>query len=306
MSDTIDLNDTPNDDQRGSTNAPNADGSFRGGPNGQYSSNSSVGSKSNRSRGFRYRGRMLTVKAMDQLPPVNENHFHHHGHGGSGGMIGGGGGGGGSGSDFFGRSRRNNLAYALCCPSPFDATSRRTLYFCICCFLIYLFIGTLTYTLWIPSWNVVDAMYFSVSTFTTVGYGDIVPMDDGQRAFTLIYVIAGTFLAGGIFFGYLFHFMYNTFEEITAEAKQMTSDYFISRMDHGMIDDNGTSNVGMIMNLHDEEEPFWADLCRMFGKTVPLLCALIVPPLIMGYYEDWNVLSSFYFTVATASTGAYE
>ncbi len=132
------------------------------------------------------------------------------------------------------------------------------------------------------------------------------PMDDGQRAFTLIYVIAGTFLAGGIFFGYLFHFMYNTFEEITAEAKQMTSDYFISRMDHGMIDDNGTSNVGMIMNLHDEEEPFWADLCRMFGKTVPLLCALIVPPLIMGYYEDWNVLSSFYFTVATASTGAYE
>jgi len=69
---------------------------------------------------------------------------------------------------------------------------------------------------------------------------------------------------------------------------------------------NSTMGNNMIYHMnpfHEDAEAFWTDLCRTFTKTVMLLCALIVPPLIMGYYEDWNVLSSFYYTVVMASTG---
>ena len=224
------------------------------GPSQQFSSNSSLGS----SKRFRYRGRMLAVKAMNHLPPVQENH-----------------------------TQSNTRSF-----SPLNK-SRRALYISIAAVLIYLCIGTLTYTLWIPEWNVVDSMYFSMATITTIGYGDIAPMNDGVRAFTLFYIILGFTTIYGILFGFLFDHLYNRFEEISRDAKALTKEYFIERLDNG-----GPEGVFI-----DQGEPFWSEFCRSAGGTAPLIVALIVPPLIMGYYEDWNVLQSFYFTVNTATTG---
>jgi voltage-gated potassium channel Kch len=39
------------------------------------------------------------------------------------------------------------------------------------------------------SW--VDALYFSVVTLTTVGYGDFVPVTDGGKLFTILYILVG-------------------------------------------------------------------------------------------------------------------
>ena len=40
-------------------------------------------------------------------------------------------------------------------------------------------------------WSWVDAIYFSVITLTTVGYGDISPQTDGGKIFTIFYIIIG-------------------------------------------------------------------------------------------------------------------
>ena len=40
-------------------------------------------------------------------------------------------------------------------------------------------------------WSIVDALYFSVVTLTTVGYGDIHPTSDGTQIFTIIYILTG-------------------------------------------------------------------------------------------------------------------
>ena len=37
----------------------------------------------------------------------------------------------------------------------------------------------------------VDAYYFSVTTLSTVGYGDIVPKTPGQKLFTTLYIFIG-------------------------------------------------------------------------------------------------------------------
>lgn len=204
----------------------------------------------------------MSVKAMNQLPPVQES-----------------------------RQTRDDKIFKFVPLSK----NRRALLYCIAAVFVYLFIGTLTYSLWIPEWNVVDALYFSVATLTTVGYGDLGPMDDGQRAFTIFFVVLGATLLIGILFGYLFDNLYDSFQNISKESKSRVSNYFIDRLDNG-------GPEGLVL---DDEVRFWPELCTSAGKGTPLVVALVVPPLIMGYYENWNVLSSFYFTVVTSTTIGY-
>ena len=50
--------------------------------------------------------------------------------------------------------------------------------------------GTLFY--WrFEDWTIVEALYFSVVTLTTVGYGDLSPTSAGTQIFTIIYILTG-------------------------------------------------------------------------------------------------------------------
>lgn len=50
--------------------------------------------------------------------------------------------------------------------------------------------GTIFYTL-VEKWTVVDAFYFSVTTLTTVGFGQPAPTTDVGKIFTAFFVISG-------------------------------------------------------------------------------------------------------------------
>jgi voltage-gated potassium channel len=50
--------------------------------------------------------------------------------------------------------------------------------------------GTLFY--WrFEDWTLIEALYFSVVTLTTVGYGDFSPTTAGTQIFTIIYILTG-------------------------------------------------------------------------------------------------------------------
>ena len=57
--------------------------------------------------------------------------------------------------------------------------------------------GTVMYRL-LEDWSWVDALYFSVITLTTVGYGDLSPSTDASKLFTVVYVISGISLFGAL------------------------------------------------------------------------------------------------------------
>ena len=54
----------------------------------------------------------------------------------------------------------------------------------------WLGVGTLAYR-YIEHWGWIKAFYFSVTTLTTVGMGDLYPTTDFSRLFTAIYILLG-------------------------------------------------------------------------------------------------------------------
>jgi hypothetical protein len=59
-------------------------------------------------------------------------------------------------------------------------------------------IGTFSYR-FLEDWTWIQSFYFSVTTLTTVGFGDLHPTSDGSRLFTAFYILVGvTIVLGSI------------------------------------------------------------------------------------------------------------
>jgi len=64
--------------------------------------------------------------------------------------------------------------------------------------LLLLVSGTVVYH-FAEGWRYLDSLYFSVTTLTTVGYGDFSPHTDIGKIFTMVYVLVGI----GIMLGFI-------------------------------------------------------------------------------------------------------
>jgi len=69
--------------------------------------------------------------------------------------------------------------------------------------LVYLVVavllaGTLFYRQ-AEGWSILDSLFFSVTTLTTVGYGDLTPTTAASKVFTIVYIFIGI----GIILAYL-------------------------------------------------------------------------------------------------------
>jgi voltage-gated potassium channel len=60
-----------------------------------------------------------------------------------------------------------------------------------------LFVGTIFYH-YAEGWSYISSFYFSVTTLTTVGYGDLVPTTETSRLFTSFYILTGVGILLGL------------------------------------------------------------------------------------------------------------
>jgi voltage-gated potassium channel len=78
-----------------------------------------------------------------------------------------------------------------------------------------LIVGTLFYTI-VEGWSVVNAVYFCSMSLATVGYGDVVPVTDVGKIFTVVYVLAGI----GILVSFFTALTSKTFELLAARRHE--------------------------------------------------------------------------------------
>ncbi|MDR3571539.1 MAG: potassium channel family protein [Candidatus Pacebacteria bacterium] len=74
--------------------------------------------------------------------------------------------------------------------------------------VVVLGIGTFAYHS-IEGWGYIDSLYFSVTTLTTVGYGDLAPRTELGRLFTIPYILVGL----GILLGFVNAVAMHTIED---------------------------------------------------------------------------------------------
>jgi voltage-gated potassium channel len=56
--------------------------------------------------------------------------------------------------------------------------------------ILQIVLGTVAY-MWLEGWSLVDALYFSVVTLATVGFGDLHPTTAASKLFTVLYILSG-------------------------------------------------------------------------------------------------------------------
>ena len=61
-------------------------------------------------------------------------------------------------------------------------------------FMLILFGGTFIYS-HVEGWNNLDSFYFTVVTVTTIGYGDIAPLTNEGKIFTILFSFMGVGMA---------------------------------------------------------------------------------------------------------------
>jgi hypothetical protein len=63
--------------------------------------------------------------------------------------------------------------------------------------VVSLLVSGTTFFTFAENWSVLDAFYFSVTTLTTVGFGDPAPATALGKIFTILYIFVGLGIIGG-------------------------------------------------------------------------------------------------------------
>jgi len=79
----------------------------------------------------------------------------------------------------------------------YRTVSVRRLYIGLTLLLLIVLAGTIGYSI-IEQWGIIDSLFMTVITLTTVGYGEIHPLTDTGRVFTSFLIVAGVVAVGSI------------------------------------------------------------------------------------------------------------
>jgi len=79
--------------------------------------------------------------------------------------------------------------------NPLIKLFKSRIYRAIILIFCVLFIGVLGFKI-ISNYSWIDALYMTVITITTVGFGEVYPLDDGSKIFTIFLILSSIVIVG--------------------------------------------------------------------------------------------------------------
>lgn len=180
----------------------------------------------------------------------------------------------------------------------------------------YLIVGVGAYSFLFEKWSIVDSLYFSVVSFTTVGYGDLCPTTKAGKIFTCFYGLSGV-----VFLGLAIASIGASFVQAELDALQQARRASLGRVlqlfDNMPSLRQSNSSLALVQQaspfvestLADKKNPvirFVAKFMTVFAKKVlPAMLLLVMGGMYMGRIEGWNLIDSLYYSIITCGTLGY-
>ncbi|MGC6429713.1 MAG: potassium channel family protein [Jejuia sp.] len=137
--------------------------------------------------------------------------------------------------------------------NPIVRLFRSRIYTALALLVLILFIGVFGYR-YISNYSWVDALYMTVITMTTVGFGEVVPLDDQSKIFTIFLILASVIIVGyalSIITEYILS--KNNVEELKQKKMQKKIDSF---KDHVVICGYGRNGKQAARKLESHNKSF--------------------------------------------------
>lgn len=200
---------------------------------------------------------------------------------------------------------------------------RSTIMYCTVAISLYFLIGTLSFPLWLePSWTFIDSLYFSMTTLTTVGYGDLVVSSSRGiigKLFMLffnIYAVCNSVSALGI----IAKLALAQERKIISKAKEKARNQLIAMFDTESRDNDADEDDDEEEEDEDEEcrwiDHIYDDRCTPPDEPLSMpgvlwqalwrqsfnFVALSFVALLIKRTEGWSLIDLFYFWSSTSTT----
>lgn len=183
-----------------------------------------------------------------------------------------------------------------------------SLFTCIAMIAVFLLVGVIAYSCVFEGWSLVDSLYFSVVTLSTVGYGDLTPESQGGRLFACFYALAGIAIIG-VALGVIGERLVEAHMEAMESAVNQNTANVISTFDQNDEGNDETSSENSFQdNAGCSKRRVYrtcADVCRGLRKSWPVLVAISVLAYLCGVDDGWTFIDTVYFGVISSTTIGY-
>jgi len=194
--------------------------------------------------------------------------------------------------------------------------------------------GVLFYTL-VEQWTIIDALYFSMAVFTTVGFGDVVPSTALSKVFTCFFSLGGVAILAAALAAIGTQVIVESETKVArrwnrqlpqwrrrcqallpkrgprrgnrSNEKEPAAQTRVGQQQQN----NDASNVTAVVRFqppptqvddHTAKPPPTVHPIQVLAQITPRLGLLASLGMLVGRLEGWSVLDSLYFSISTAST----
>lgn len=193
--------------------------------------------------------------------------------------------------------------------------SQESLFRAFFAFFMYVIVAILLYSYILEDWPIVDSMYFAVSVFTTVGYGDLAPTSDISRLFTIAFASCGIIILG-IFLGIIGTRLFELREQRVSVKLQGVKNQVMTQfgtkhkidetgaVEVSFVDDNDKKKEAKKADCKKEEDKltFAKEVWQIIKIEIPMILVLVMLSSPVVYLEGWDVIMGVYWMFVTGTT----